>query len=68
MTANKRKPDPVYTLRLLSVINKVRNRRQRPSTERVVSYMMQVYGLPESEILAELNAAVKADLIIKCVG
>ena len=68
MTSPKKAPDPTYLLRILSIINKMRNHKQRASIERVVYYMGLYYGLSECDVTKELNLAVNHGLIKKFIG
>lgn len=68
MTSPKKAPDPTYLLRVLSIINKMRNHRQRASIERIVYYMGLYYGLSESDVTKELNLAVNHGVIKKYIG
>ena len=62
------KADPIFTLRTLAVINKIRNQKQRPSIERVVAHLVHSYGLSEPNVIKELNLSVKAGLVMKYIG
>ena len=68
MTSPKKAPDPTYLLRILSIINRMRNHKQRASIERIVYYMGLYYGLAESEVTKELNLAVNHGLVKKFIG
>lgn len=68
MTSPKKASDPTYLLRILSIINKMRNHKQRASIERIIYYMGLYYGSPESTVTKELNLAVNLGLIKKFIG
>ena len=61
-------PDPTYALRIISIINKMRNSKQRASLERITYYMGHYYGISESDTIRELNGAINSGLIMKFIG
>lgn len=69
MASQKQLPDPTYTLRLLSIINKMRHEKQRSSLERIVYFMKVYYGSSvESKVIKELNLSINAGRIKKFIG
>ncbi|KAL5249159.1 hypothetical protein ACHWQZ_G018115 [Mnemiopsis leidyi] len=68
MTSPRKAPDPTFLLRILSIINRMRNHKQRASIERIVYYMGMYYGLAECDVTKELNLAVNNGLVKKFIG
>ena len=69
MASQKQPPDPTYTLRLLSIINKMRNEKQRASLERILYFMRLYYGVNlKSKVVKELNLSINTGRIKNFIG